>query len=102
MKKLVCLLFALSVGLGAACAMALTAPPGAKATVRIGKDKRSSKKIREEFVDFGEWVLNGEIWRPSATWFSSQKRPDFERLLRLKRSFLPELMRSGMEVRQSR
>ena len=50
---------------------------------------------RSKFYDFGEQVVDGEIRRPTALYTDARQRAQFDRLLRLKRSFLPELFDSA-------
>ncbi len=90
MQRLFCLLAVLALALSATSAFAHAPPRSSKKDVR--------KKVRVEHVDFGKYVINGEIKRPSANWFGTGSRPEFERLLRLKRSFLPALHQTGKEI----
>ena len=55
-------------------------------------------KAKERFYDMGEWVIDGEIKRPTALWVQARKRPRFDPLLRLKKSFLPHIAQSAQEV----
>ena len=50
---------------------------------------------RSKFYDFGEHVIDGEIRKPTALYTDARQRAKFDRLLRLKRSFLPELFDSA-------
>ena len=50
---------------------------------------------RSRFYDFGEQVIDGEIRRPTALYTDARKRAQFGRLLRLKRSFLPDLFETA-------
>lgn len=52
---------------------------------------------RSKFYDFGEQVIDGEIRRPTALYTDARKRAQFDRLLRLKRSFLPDLFETAKE-----
>ena len=55
-------------------------------------------KAQQRFYDMGEWVIDGEIKKPSALWVQATKRPRFDPLLRLKKSFLPDITKSAREV----
>lgn len=46
---------------------------------------------RSKFYDFGEQVIDGEIRRPTALYTDARQRAKFDRLLRLKRSFMSNL-----------
>ncbi len=54
--------------------------------------------IRTEFVDMGETVINGEIRRPQGTWSDARQAARFNKLLRLKKSFLPTIVASGEQL----
>lgn len=64
---------------------ALAAPP------------RVNPNARSKFYDFGEQVIDGEIRRPTALYTDARNRARFGRLLRLKRSFLPDLFETAKE-----
>lgn len=49
------------------------------------------KKTKSKFYDFGAQVIDGEIRKPTALYTSARNQAKFDRLLRLKRSFLPSL-----------
>ena len=55
----------------------------------------SDSSGRSKFYDFGEHVIDGEIRKPTALYTDARQRAKFDRLLRLKRSFLPELFDSA-------
>jgi len=52
---------------------------------------------RSKFYDFSEQLIDGEIRRPTALYMDSRQRVKFNRLLRLKRSFLKELFDTSRE-----
>lgn len=58
---------------------------------------RANPNARSKFYDFGEQVIDGEIRRPTALYTDARKRARFGRLLRLKRSFLPDLFETAKE-----
>ncbi len=51
--------------------------------------------VRTKFYDFDELELQGERKRPALLYTDAKQRARFERLFQLRRSFLPELRRSG-------
>lgn len=61
---------------------ALAAPP------RGGKSK---------FYDFSDQLIDGEIRKPTALFTDARTKAKFDRLLRLKKSFLPAMFRTSKE-----
>ena len=52
---------------------------------------------RAKFYDFSDQIIDGEIRRPTALYTDARDRAKFDRLLRLKKSFLPDLFESSQE-----
>ena len=52
---------------------------------------------RSKFYDFNEQIIDGEIKKPTALYTNSRQKVKFDRLLKLKKSFIPELMKSSKE-----
>jgi hypothetical protein len=52
---------------------------------------------KAKFYNFNEQIIDGEIRTPSFTYFDHRQRVKFERLLRLKKSFLPKLFATSKE-----
>ena len=50
---------------------------------------------RQEFLDFGEMELFGFRRTPSVTAIDSRRRAAFDRLARLKKSFVPSMLQTG-------
>lgn len=46
---------------------------------------------KSKFYDFNDQVIDGEIRKPTALYTDARRKAKFERLLRLKKSFLPRL-----------
>ena len=62
----------------------------------VGKPpKRTSAKAK--FYDFSEMLIDGEIRRPTSLYTDARQPVKFERLLRLKKSFLPKLFDTAKE-----
>ena len=57
----------------------------------------SPPEERAKFYDFSDQLIDGEIRRPTALYTDARDRAKFERLLRLKRSFLPDLFETSQE-----
>ena len=56
---------------------------------------KSSPKAK--FYNFSEQIIDGQIRRPSFTYIDHRQRAKFERLLRLKKSFLPKMFATSRE-----
>jgi hypothetical protein len=52
-------------------------------------------KPNSKFYDFSEQVIDGQIKRPTALYTDSRQKVKFDRLLKLKKSFLPEILNSA-------
>jgi len=49
---------------------------------------------KSKFYDFNEQLIDGQIRKPSALYVNSREKAKFERLLKLKKSFLPKLFKT--------
>ena len=54
-------------------------------------------KSKAKFYDFSDQLIDGEIKKPSAIYMESRTRAKFAKLLKLKKSFIPELLISSKE-----
>lgn len=52
---------------------------------------------RSKFYDFSDQLIDGEIKKPTALYTDSRQRVRFDRLLKLKKSFLPDLFKTARE-----
>jgi hypothetical protein len=68
--------------------VALAVPAGAK-------PKKGA--VRSKFYDFSDQLIDGEIKKPTALYTDARQKVKFDRLLRLKKSFLPAMMRTSKE-----
>jgi hypothetical protein len=50
-----------------------------------------AKSPKAKFYDFSEQLIDGEVKKPTALYTDARQAVKFERLLRLKKSFLPKL-----------
>ena len=50
---------------------------------------------RTKFYDFGELGLKGQVAKPTVMYTNAKERATFERLFVLRRSLLPEIVRSA-------
>ena len=52
---------------------------------------------RSKFYDFSEQLIDGEIRKPTALYTDARAKAKFDRLLKLKRSFMRELIDTAKE-----
>ena len=56
-----------------------------------------SNNSKSKFYDFSEQVIDGQIRKPTVTYMNARERARFNRLLQLKKSFMPELFNTSKE-----
>ena len=56
-----------------------------------------AKEPKAKFYDFNEQIIDGEIKKPTTLYTDARERVKFERLLKLKKSFLPDLFDTAKE-----
>jgi hypothetical protein len=81
MKRIVAVFVALMFTAGLS-ATAFAAPP------KAGKSK---------FYDFSDQLIDGEIRKPTALYTDARQKANFDRLLTLKKSFLPAMFQTSKE-----
>jgi len=52
---------------------------------------------KSKFYDFNEQIIDGEIRRPTTLYTNARTKVKFNRLLKLKKSFLPKLFLTAKE-----
>ena len=52
-------------------------------------------KSRAKFYDFSDQLIDGNIKKPSTIFMESRVRAKFDKLLKLKKSFIPRLLMTG-------
>ena len=52
---------------------------------------------KSRFYDFGDQMIDGEIKKPTGQYINSRERARFDRLLSLKKSFLPKMFLTSKE-----
>ena len=52
---------------------------------------------KSKFYDFSEQLIDGEIKKPTTLYTNSRKKVKFDRLLRLKKSFIKKLLLTAKE-----
>ena len=66
-------------------------------SVALSVSAAPPKKTKSKFYDFQEQLIDGEIRKPTFLYMDSRQKARFERLLRLKKSFLPKLFDTSRE-----
>jgi len=57
--------------------------------------KAKPPKSNSKFYDFSEQVIDGQIKKPTALYTDARQKVKFDRLLKLKKSFMPEILNSA-------
>lgn len=52
---------------------------------------------KSKFYDFSEQLIDGQIKKPTSLYVDSRQKVKFDRLLRLKKSFIPELFKTAKD-----
>ena len=55
------------------------------------------KTPKSKFYDFSDQLIDGQIQKPTTLYTDSREKVKFERLLQLKKSFLPKLYDTAKE-----
>jgi hypothetical protein len=64
----------------------------------LGTTETSSKTPpKSKFYDFNDQIIDGEIKKPTTLYTNAREKVKFDRLLRLKKSFLPRLFNTAKE-----
>jgi hypothetical protein len=58
----------------------------------FAQEKKEKPKRGEKFYDFDNLLIDGELKAPNAFFSSARQRVKWGRLLRLRKSFVPDLM----------
>ena len=54
-------------------------------------------KTKAKFYDFSDQLIDGTIKKPTAIYMESRTRAKFAKLLKLKKSFVPWLLKTGYD-----
>ena len=63
----------------------------------VGGNALGADKVKSKFYDFSDQLIDGEIKKPTALYTDARSKVQFDRLLKLKKSFLESLKSSGRE-----
>ena len=51
--------------------------------------------VKSKFYNFDDQVIDGEIKKPTALYTNARQKVKFDRLLKLKKSFIPDLLKTS-------
>ena len=57
----------------------------------------SAQEDKAKFYDFSDQIIDGEIKKPTALYTDARQRVKFDRLLKLKKTFLPAILETSKE-----
>ena len=63
----------------------------------LGHADAEAKPPKSKFYDFSDQVIDGELKKPTALYTNARKKVEFDRLLNLKKSFMPDLMNTAKD-----
>ena len=70
----------------------------ALAVFLLGSTDVSSKTpLKSKFYDFNDQIIDGEVKKPTTLYTDAREKVRFDRLLRLKKSFLPRLFSTAKD-----
>jgi hypothetical protein len=75
-----------------ALAVAFAAPAAAQ---KKGAKPAAAKGDKAVFYNFDDMVVDGEFRKPSVLLTTAREQSRFERLLRLRKSFLPDMLKTA-------
>ena len=52
---------------------------------------------KSKFYDFNEQIIDGELKKPTTLYMDAREKVKFDRLMKLKKSFLPKLFATAKE-----
>jgi hypothetical protein len=61
------------------------------------KPKAGGEDLKSKFYDFSDQLIDGEIKKPTALYTDARQKVRFDRLMRLKKSFIPAMMQTSKE-----
>ena len=67
------------------------------ASLSVASAANAAPPAKAKFYDFSDQLIDGEIKKPTTLYVEHRSRAKFERLLSLKKSFLPRLFRTAKE-----
>ena len=55
----------------------------------------ANPSVKSKFYNFDDQVIDGEIKKPTALYTNARQKVKFDRLLKLKKSFIPDLLKTS-------
>mgnify|MGYP000517447567 CR=1 FL=1 len=59
--------------------------------------QKKGGEVKSKFYDFSDQIIDGEIKKPTALYTEARQKVRFEKLLRLKKSFMDAMLQTGKE-----
>ncbi len=63
----------------------------------VGQTPPKKGEVKSKFYDFSDQIIDGEIKKPTTLYTDARQRVKFDRLLRLKKSFLEPMLQTAKE-----
>jgi len=63
----------------------------------VSADVAGKNPPKSKFYDFNDQIIDGEVKKPTTLYTDARQQVKFDRLLRLKKSFLPKLYQTAKE-----
>ena len=60
-------------------------------------DVSSKTPLKSKFYDFSDQIIDGEIKKPTTLYTNARQKVKFDRLMKLKKSFIPQLFKTAKE-----
>jgi hypothetical protein len=60
-------------------------------------DVSSKTPTKSKFYDFNDQIIDGEIKKPTTLYTDAREKVKFDRLMSLKKSFIPQLFKTAKE-----
>ena len=63
----------------------------------ISADIGSKTPPKSKFYDFSDQIIDGEVKKPITLYTDARQKVKFDRLMKLKKSFIPQLFKTAKE-----
>jgi hypothetical protein len=60
-------------------------------------DVSSKTPTKSKFYDFNDQIIDGEVKKPTTLYTNARQKVKFDRLMKLKKSFIPQLFKTAKE-----
>jgi hypothetical protein len=65
--------------------------------IKVQSKVKQKKAGKTKFYNFDDLLINGEYKKPKSLWIDARQKAKFERLLKLKKDFLPNLKNTAKD-----